>query len=370
MYDPTNVIERPKSQRCWVVRASGGDYVSHFRKEGVMALGHIDALELPENDKDDGFVPDYESLKVKLESQEKISERGAFVHFRQVKSFISEINIGDLVVTVDRGLLMVGRVIGYSYIDNKPVRIIYDEKRNQYTEMPFRLRRKVQWGPVLKRSTLPSAMLRSITSRLTVFNIDQYWSSIYHLLYPVFQYENCLYFSARIQQRDEINNFNVSQVFRILTELEVVVTNFEQILDNPEFDFDNLFAAFKNVGEFRLKTTAEFMSPGSIWSHLGFSDKDGRRIIIGALLYGAVFGVDIANVIKVDGLIHKEARAALIEYFLQRLDENDVEQMRERLKLEMPNFNTSPLEDNSNDAGYDERYIAASRKYENRKIKS
>ena len=38
------IKERPNDQRFWVVRASGGQYVPHFRAGGVAAIGHLNDL--------------------------------------------------------------------------------------------------------------------------------------------------------------------------------------------------------------------------------------------------------------------------------------------------------------------------------------
>ena len=43
------VYEKPEGQRIWVVRASGGTYVQHFKKAGIAAIGHLDDLDLSDN---------------------------------------------------------------------------------------------------------------------------------------------------------------------------------------------------------------------------------------------------------------------------------------------------------------------------------
>ena len=45
-YKGLSVYEIPNGRRVWVVRASGGDFVTHFRQEEVAAIGHLDVLEL------------------------------------------------------------------------------------------------------------------------------------------------------------------------------------------------------------------------------------------------------------------------------------------------------------------------------------
>ena len=113
------IVERPSSQHYWVVRASGGDFVNHFRQAGVMAIGHIDELDLS-RERLKPFFPELKPLQVAISNIEKKESRKsskyrAYNHFNQVKTFIAEIDIGDLVVTIDHGTLCVGRVISYPF---------------------------------------------------------------------------------------------------------------------------------------------------------------------------------------------------------------------------------------------------------------
>ncbi len=363
------IVERPTNQRYWVVRASGGDFVKHFRQEGIVAIGHIDDLNISESGSEP-FFPELDPLKKSIESLESAindgsSKHRAYARFNQVKTFIADISVGDLVVTADHKRLSIGRVIGHPFIAHTPIRYFYDKERKKFSEMPFQLRRFVKWGPVMARETLPTAMKRSISARQTVFNIDSHWASIYHLLYPLFSYRDNIYLSAHIRQSDEINAFSVSQVFRVLTELEIIARSYETLLKNPQINFERLFNDFRQSEDFKLKTTAEFMSPGSVWSRLGLNDKQGKILLLVALLYGAVFGVDI-KVLKIDGVLDKETRQIIIKYFLNRLDANDAVQMKHKLQLDIPNFNTKPLEDNSLDAKPDDRAIAIVERFDKR----
>lgn len=358
------IIEKPEGQRYWVVRAQGGDYVQHFRQGSTIAIAHLNPLNLP----DEGntpFVPELSELKKTIFVNEARAGATAWKYraqtrYGQVRTFVADMAIGDLVVTIDSSRLMVGRIVGHPKIDTVPVRVVHDPIENHYTEMAFDLRRDVNWGPVIKRAHLPTAMKRSISARQTVFNIDNYWESLYHLLYPVFVHNNQLYLSTRIEQKEPISNFSISLLLLVLTELEVFSRASEALSVKGMIDFQELFNTFLENDDFILSTTAEFMSPGSIWSQLGFSDKEGKGIVIGALLFGAIFGVELGP-IKIDGVIHKELREQILESFNKRLEIHNVEGIRERLDLRIPNFNTRPLEDSSNDAKPDSKVEALSK---------
>lgn len=355
------VVERPEGQRYWVVRAQGGDYIDHFREGGVVAVGHLNILGLADTG-NSAYFPDMGELLARLREAElrKNKEQGkigAERKFRQIRTFIGEMAVGDLVVSIDSGYLMVGRVIGHPRIDRNPIRFVYDDKNNNYSEMNFHLRRRVKWGPRIKRSHLPTAMKRSVSARQTVFNIDSYWTAIYHMLYPVFSYENRIYLSTRINQDGSISNYSISQLFAILTDLEVLCRSVEFTEKPEEINFAKLFSIIFLNDDFVLTTTAEFMSPGSVWSYLGFSEKAGRGILVGALLFGAIFGAKVGP-IEVDGILHKELREKLLEEFNQRLLHHNAEAVKEKLELSVPRFNTKPLEDSADDEPEDRRRLA------------
>ncbi|MBA4721503.1 MAG: hypothetical protein H2067_10305 [Alcanivorax sp.] len=355
------VFERPDNQRYWVVRAQGGDYIDHFRQAGAVAIGHLDELALPHSN-NQPFFPSMAPLLSQIGNLEKRQGEEGYKarsqrRYGQVKTFIAEISVGDLVVSIDSGYLMVGRIVGHPRIDDVPVRVIRDEESGDYTEMAFSLRRPVKWGPKIRRRHLPTAMKRSISARQTVFNIDSYWVTLYHMLYPIFTSQGKIYFSTRINQSDAINNYSVSQLFSILTDLEVLTRSIE-FTDNPDdISFENLFGWFIREDGFKLATTAEFMSPGSVWSHLGVDDKTGRKIVLGSLLFGALFGVKIGP-IEVDGVVHKELREKIVHEFTQRLEHHNAESVKEKLELSFPKFNTKPLENDEYDEAEDRRRLA------------
>ncbi len=108
---------------------------------------------------------------------------------------------------------------------------------------------------------------------------------------------------------------------------------------------------------FKLATTAEFMSPGSVWSYLGVDDNTGRKIILGSLLFGALFGVKIGP-LEVDGVVHKELREKIVEEFTERLEYHNAQSVKEKLELSLPEFNTEPLENNEYDETEDFRQVA------------
>ncbi|WP_156181424.1 hypothetical protein [Halomonas sp. PR-M31] len=355
-----DVIERPESQRYWVVRAQDGNYIDHFQQAGTVAIGHLDDLDLPHSNHQP-FFPEVSSLLSQISSLERRKREEGYIarsqrRCAQVKTFVDDLSVGDLVVSIDSESLMVGRIVGHPRINNIPVRVILDKKTGVYTEMPFSLRRSVRWGPKIRKKHVPTAMKRSISARQTVFNIDSYWTTIYYMLYPIFVSEGKLFFSTSINQSDAINNYSVSQLFSILTDLEVLTRSID-VTENPrEISFQRLFDQFLKEDSFKLATTAEFMSPGSVWSYLGVDDNTGQKIILGSLLFGALFGVKIGP-LEVDGIVHKELREKIVEEFTERLEHHNAKSMKKKLELSFPEFDTEPLENNEYDEAEDFRQL-------------
>ncbi|QSV13417.1 hypothetical protein [Photobacterium ganghwense] len=58
-----NIFEVPKQRRYWLVRADSGRYYDHFTNTGIIALSHLNKLELPSSINGESFVPDFGGLR-------------------------------------------------------------------------------------------------------------------------------------------------------------------------------------------------------------------------------------------------------------------------------------------------------------------
>ena len=79
------LVERPENQRCWVVRAEGGRYAQHFRQAGIIAIGHLDNLKIPE-EKNNPFFPELEDIRAKILRSETNKEKVRSKHRAQIKT--------------------------------------------------------------------------------------------------------------------------------------------------------------------------------------------------------------------------------------------------------------------------------------------
>jgi len=342
------IPHRPAEQRFWVVRASSGQYIRHFLDRHIIAIGHLDGLGLK-----DGEIPELNDahLRATLASREPDKSKAAITsQLNQFKAFTEGMSIGDLVVTLDSNSLIVGRIISDAYIDNKPV--TRRTRRNKEHSMTYCTRRDVSWGPTLRRSTVPAAVEVSLFAHQTVFSIDNHWQIIYHLLYPFFFYEDSLYLSVNIRQVKALDTYSVSQLFNVLSGVEVIARTLEvysdgikEAVSKERESYSEIYDYFVQQRLFTLTSKAEFMSPGSIWSKIDLAPKG---MLYMCIAYTMVFGAEVAG-FKADGIIDKEMRHKIFDMVVQMMKAHDAEVLMDRLKPSLPEYNTKPLEDKSLD---------------------
>lgn len=185
----------------------------------------------------------------------------------------------------------------------------------------------------------PIAMEMTLRAHQTVFNIDRFWSSIYHLLYPCFTYEGHLYFSINIQQRQELDNYSISQLFGLLTGVEVMAKLFALDSDAWE-DYPRNLALLRDSLQLGLTSKAEFMSPGTIWSKFRM---DQTQMVWAVVIYIMVFGGEL-TFFKTDGLIDTQTRQKIWERALRLSESHDFEKLKSNLRVDFPRIETTPLE--------------------------
>lgn len=330
------IVKRPQNQRFWVVRASGGLFTETFRAANLMAIGHIDKLDLREGPVTAG---DLKNLRERLEFVfPKRKRMSVTSHVNQTQKFCSEIKSGDLIVTVDSAHMMIGKVNGDPYIGKQPV--VVEHAFRQSIKMEHQLRREVIWGPKLSRSSVPVALEMTLQAHQTVFSLDSHWQAVYHLLYPCFAYEGQLYLSANIRQRKALSNYSLSQFFAILSGIEAIAKTLSEGKAKKDLQYADLFARFVQVNQLTLTSKAEFMSPGTIWSKVKMTP---TQMVVAAMIYVMLFGGDM-TVLKTDGLIDKELRHQIFNMVTDVINDHRFNQLREDLKLETPQLDTAPLD--------------------------
>ena len=343
------IYEVPSDRRYWVVRAEGGHYYDHFTRNGVIALGHLNILGLPSSSEND-LLPDWPALKNKfkllLKNDQSLKSVGR-LHLSQAKSFLYEMKPSDWVITIGSGSVRFGRIVSKPFIENKPIVVIYDAERGHIVECDMHLRRGVEWGPSIPRRDLPYGLLMSLKANQTVFCVDAKWDALYHTLYPAFLRDSKLYLSAKIKSEHSIRNHDISIIFKLLDEVEVIG---KSVLRNSiGSNFENVFQEFVERDALTITTKAQFHSPGEIWNAIvgiaGQIDLNSWATYTVAA-YSLIFGNQKAGF---DGIVDLETRRKLWDLVIDRIKKNNAQKVVENLQIELPNIDTSRLEDGSKD---------------------
>lgn len=364
-----NIHTVPSHQNIWVVRCEHGDYFQHFRTLGLAAIGHL-------NDDAKGKIEPQilaDSLDERLDKAFKrlIAIEGntkASVSSRlsQVRRFVDEISIGDLVVTLSSySRLMVGRVISNAYFDDRPLLVELPSDDVRSYPLLFGLKRKINWGPIVERKELPQATRRALNGNMTVFSIGLHGRAIRHLLYPAFEDGIGLHTTINIKQKKDLDNFSIATLFRYLSQAEALAEAAAS-LDEESFSEEALLQAYKQKltsGKFVLTSKAQFMSEGDVWSTLGKSavplaktlfQKHPRRYLYFVTALTVLGG---NTQLGFPGLIDKQmisdgviATVNIVRDVAHKLwDDSNGPEVAEKIKPGFPSFDTSALNDTSKD---------------------
>ena len=334
----------PEGRRYWVVRANSCAYYRHFIEHGLIAIGHLDEIDL-KSDKDKPFIPDANALNSEITSYHKSIEtpgRSVSIGIGQINRFIYGIDVGDWVITIGSRNIHFGRVTGKPRLHKNILKVIKDKKKQTTIDMKYYLRRKVEWGPTLKRATLPFGLRNSLNARQTVFNLDRHCDTIYHTLYPFFIKKDRLHVSARINTKNKIKNYAMTSLFNILNEIEVIAKESDNGI-TPE-NFKKRFEQYIEDDKITITTKAEFHSPGDIWNTIAIMG--GPECLHFVSAYILLFG---NKYLGFDGLIDIGIRHKIADLILDRFKKGDIQKVAKSLALTTPKTDTKSLESDSGD---------------------
>lgn len=336
----------------WVVRA-GEDaaFLSHFYHNNLVAIGHLDKMEYLSTDLELGLplltlLSKYKERLIK----EKNSKASATNKSGQVYRFVTEMKIGDVIISLDESSILTGVITSEAYKDSSQKVIRSIDGVIVGEPLTYSLRRNVSWGNRVSREAAPAAVRSSLRANQAVFCVSDHWQTLNHWLSVVFTKDDSVFFSSKIMQHEQISNFDVSQFSRILNIFEAVSS--ELALYDPEKIEDlGLFVSqvynrcLRNR-DFHLKTQQSFMSPGDYWGSLsGDKVKNVLFIMAFCALFNceAVFAdgmdVEIANE-------HKETIEKVVEHVKNA---EGFEYVKEGLRVKLPKpHQLSVSEDASN----------------------
>lgn len=335
----------PLGRRYWVVRADGGYFYQHFLRGSCIAIGHLDPLGLPASD--GPFYPAISLVSRDLKllyARQGRSSAQVTSFIKQVEKFIFEMQVGDWVVTPDlpAGRLLIGRITGHPRTSSAPIRV--RRASGAFTEMPYGLRRAVQWASPIEREVFPVSVTRSLRANQTVFNVDEHWQALCHLVFPAFIRDRQFYLSFNIKQRRQIDSLSLSRFLAFLSEAELFSLLSKEDSWECEAFGKALFDAQRN-GDLTASIQAQFMSPGDVNETVSFKDI-GKVGVYMLLVASILFGNEKLGL---DGVIDQEMRHKILDFLLQRWEQQGGQEARERLQLTSPGVDYLPLVGRGND---------------------
>jgi hypothetical protein len=340
------VFEVDPKRRYWVVRADAGNFYTHFVEHGLVAVGFLDtispaAISVEELPKKSGEL--LERLIKKLQSGEpKLSPPKIDAKVEQCRRFIDDMYVGDWVITVQDRFLRIGRIVSHAFIDPTQKHPLPSADGLEQPPMTFALRRKVTWGPEILRTGLPSIIRNALSAHLTIFSVDNYWQEIHHLLFPIFQVEDDLYFSLRLNSKEGINNYLVSQLLEYCSEVEACV-RLEASQAQPSDAFEDQVFSLAQHNQLRLETKASYFSPGIIWGLLQDIGTSAAWVIPA---YIAMFG---NTKLGFDGIVDIKSKHKILDFVLKRWDSKRGPSITAGLVIDAPVADTKRLTDKSKD---------------------
>lgn len=335
-----DIIKLEGDRKYWVVRSgTGGNFIDHFYQNNIMAIGHMDDVVINSS----GYVTD-EDMK-HIESAIRANENEKEIDLREtvaqvtkristVRAFITEIKVGDIILTPKDDSVLIGTVISEPYIELNKVDVLNKKGLKSNKQLNYCLRRKMKWDKMAVKSSLPFSLRESLGSSQSIFRLDHHKSLLEHWLYSIFVNEDGLHFSTRIDQLENISQFHITEFQRTIQKLELIAdliaNNKIQMLENSKEFLEQLEEAYLVYGmesRFSLTTKQSFTSPGNIWSYIPFSKANldavetKQKIFALALLIQVVYGsamatnlddvqlsqeqieqvINVAQIIKVEG---------------------------------------------------------------------
>ncbi|HHQ4611499.1 TPA: hypothetical protein ACSP2B_003770 [Aeromonas veronii] len=349
----------------WVVRA-GEDaaYLSHFKHNNLVAIGHLDKMEFLPSDIEDR--KQLLTLLSKYQRQlldEKNSKASATNKSGQVYRFITEMKVGDIIISLDERQILTGVITSNAYKDNRQKVIRSGDGAVVGSPLTYSLRRNVSWGNPVSRHAAPAAVRSSLRANQAVFCVSEHWQTLNHWLSVIFTKDDAVYFSSKIMQTQQISNFDVSQFSRILNIFEAVSSALSSSFKDNIYDdaiyiseyytqgeiiafIDSAYARCLTHREFQLKTQQSFMSPGDYWGSL---TGDKVKNVIFIMAFCALFNCEavFADVMDMEiADLNKDAVNTLVEHIKEKEGFDHVEK---GLKIKLPKPHQLSDSDNSSD---------------------
>lgn len=270
------------NSKCWVVRSGVRyRYASQFYDGDFIATGHLDEFELDpelfERELNYGNIGQYIP-----ELNETITRNIK----TQIENFILDMSVGDVVFTMDSRNVIPGVIKSEPFISLDAI------SQNE----DFFVRRSVEWGEPISRSSIPITIQRCFNAYQAIFSLGENSKEIFHWLMAFFISEESYYGSLRVEQPRDIKHHTLKQLNELIDRIQVLSLLIGEHLDNniqEDFvlTFEDIQAAterFSETGELNLTVQQMLMSPGDLWlKFTSASNKAGTAFLCALLFFSS-----------------------------------------------------------------------------------
>lgn len=307
--------------RCWVVRSDQGRFYENFLQSDCVAIGHLDRLGLTSISDINAELSIVAQLRKSYASDpegSRPSDRTLANHASQARAFAKDIQLNDYVIALNSRFVSIGRVVSEAKFERSPILAPSKPGEPEKEKCMFSLRRKVKWGSQLERAALPLHVQHSLGSHLSVFNVDKLLVDLLCMVFPAVVTDSGLYLSLKVQREQPVQSRHLARIMLALAELDEPYARENSV---PE--------------EVDLTSRVEVMSPGHIWTRLGLTKVQGKRVFYALLIYFAIFGGKVQGY-GFDGVLDSQMRHKLLEFALEYAKANKIEESKQHMQLKLP----------------------------------
>lgn len=265
--DNIEIYKVPESRNYWLVRSHGGTLFDHFISSNVVAVSYLDK---PLGEDVEGLVNSNEGqylagtllfnefsedpwealINTVFPSNKKSAKLTK--NKGQLKHFLTDMAIGDWVITLSGDRVRIGVLKSDAYYSDKV--LISNQKPDLPEDASF-VRREVDWGPELSRKSLSANINKTLRSQQTIVSLKNHIVDIHHYLFPIFVHEEKVFVSINIGRPSDIPLGAMSNFFDVISRFS------ELTLDEGEGSSATVKAYFFSEGQIRLST---FTGPKTI----------------------------------------------------------------------------------------------------------
>ncbi len=293
----------------WLVRTSSGNYYNDFLENQYIAIGWNSIRELPETPTND-FLS-------RISVNE--NERRPRLAYRQIKRFISEMDINDIILipSYDSDKVSFGTITSDLYFSEHE-----DRDFGNHNSCPYIKRRNVRWMLDERRSKLGIELYKLLFSQHTITNANRYSDYIERIINNYYKKDNAFHLIININKENELSAVEITNILYCITNiLEILSNNGENGIDLTDFS-----------------TKINALSPGKIEFIGNFKTIVAAAIILVSLTGGNVdvglvpphININTPGIIRTIHELVAEESKIKFQQALDGLDANIPEQLNRR----------------------------------------